>query len=76
MRLDDKGRCCGRKPLVYKRMHPPPHHYCPRCDRAYDLDDGEQIENWAWKRDNEGVFYRNTSRHTDAAASPDNAKTS
>jgi hypothetical protein len=57
-RLDDKGRCCGRKPLVYKRMHPPPHHYCDRCDRAYALDTGEQIENWAWKSDGHGGFYR------------------
>jgi hypothetical protein len=59
MRLDDKGRCCGRKPLVYKR--PPSHLYCFRCDRAYDPDDGEQIDNWAWKK-KDGVFICQTNR--------------
>lgn len=45
MKLDEKGRCCGRKPIVYKRD---PHLFCPRCDRAFDPITGEQIENWAW----------------------------
>ncbi len=55
--LDDKGRCCGRKPLVYKSAHSTstgPHRYCCRCDRAYDLEENEQIENWAWKRGPKG----------------------
>ena len=44
--LDDKGRCCGRKPLVYKR---PTHYlYCSRCNRGFSPD-GRQIENWAYK---------------------------
>lgn len=50
--LDEKGRCCGRKPMVYKSgIYSPggPQRYCPRCDRAYDLETGEQISNWAWK---------------------------
>lgn len=47
MRLDEKGRCCGKKPIFYKR---PPRHFCPRCDRAYDAVTGEQIENWAWRK--------------------------
>ena len=47
-RLDAKGRCCGRKPLVYKS--PPPHRFCIRCDRAYHLIKNQQIENWAWKQ--------------------------
>jgi hypothetical protein len=46
VKLDNKGRCCGRKPIVYKRN---PHLFCCRCDRAFDLD-GNQIENWAWQR--------------------------
>lgn len=53
MRLDDKGRCCSRKPMVYKGRYTTstgPHRYCPRCDRAYDLHENEQIENWAWKK--------------------------
>lgn len=49
-RLDEKGRCCGRKPIPYtgggmeKRQR-----FCDRCYRAYHFDTGEQIENWAWK---------------------------
>ena len=53
-KLDDKGRCCGRKPLVYKRF--PAHKFCSRCDRAYDLNTGEQISNWAWKENLLGEF--------------------
>lgn len=45
-RLNDKGQCCGRKPLVYKR---PPHLFCHRCNADYNLE-GEQIQNWAWKK--------------------------
>lgn len=44
-RLDWKGRCCGRKPIVYKRD---PHLFCHRCGRSYDPQTGTQIENWAW----------------------------
>lgn len=54
MTLDDKGRCCGRKPLVYKRSPStgePPQRFCCRCDRAYNIETGEQIDNWAWKKD-------------------------
>lgn len=50
-RLDEKGRCCGRKPMIYKMRQM---RYCPRCDRSYDLDTGEQIESWSWKRDGNG----------------------
>ena len=45
-RLDEKGRCCGRKPLVYKR--PSFHYFCSRCDREYSPD-GRQQENWKWE---------------------------
>ena len=53
MKLDDKGRCCGRKPMVYRGKHTTadgPHRFCPRCDRAYSLEDNEQIPNWAYAR--------------------------
>jgi len=43
--LDEKGRCCGRKPLHYKR--PSPHYFCCRCDRQYGPD-GQWRPNWAW----------------------------
>ena len=43
--LDDAGRCCGRKPIVYKREH---FLYCHRCNAAYDLSTKHQKANWAW----------------------------
>ncbi len=46
-RLDEKGRCCGRKPMVYKHggLTPmgSPHKFCPRCGNDYDIDTGERI---------------------------------
>ena len=54
MKLDEKGRCCGRKPLIYKCDSM---HFCCRCDRAFNLESGEQVENWAWmKRDDRFVL--------------------
>ena len=52
--LDEVGRCecCKRKPLVYKRTRDPRYprgHFCSRCDRAYSLETGAQIGNWAWR---------------------------
>lgn len=46
-RLDNKGRCpnCLVKPLKYTRE---PHFFCHRCDRAFDLNTEEMIDNWAW----------------------------
>lgn len=45
-KLDDNGRCCGRKPLVYKK---PVHRlFCDRCCAEIDPSTGTQIENWAW----------------------------
>ncbi|WP_156921935.1 hypothetical protein [Azorhizobium doebereinerae] len=46
--IDAEGRCCGRKPIAYMRAGGP-HFFCPRCDGAFDLKDGRQIPNWAWK---------------------------
>lgn len=43
--LDGKGRCCGRKPLVYKRDR---HRFCTRCSASFDLSTGRQVPNWAW----------------------------
>ena len=52
MNLPVNGRCCGRKPLLYKRQTDAriagPHYFCTRCDRAYSIITGEQLENWAW----------------------------
>jgi hypothetical protein len=46
--LNDRGQCpaCHHKPIPYKRTR---HLFCPRCDRAYDMDSGVQIDNWAWR---------------------------
>ncbi len=53
MSLDEKDRCCGRKPLVYKRDG---RKFCPRCDRSYDLATGKQVQNWAWLKADNGEF--------------------
>jgi hypothetical protein len=50
--LDAVGRCCGRKPMVYKRPGTAevcPFRFCPRCDRAFDME-GQQVANWAFVR--------------------------
>lgn len=47
--LDDLGRCCGRKPLLYKR--PTPHLCCLKCSAEIDPSTGRQVANWAWEPD-------------------------
>jgi len=52
MILDEKGRCCGRKPIVYKSHYSTaegPQRYCPRCDRSYHITQNRQVPNWAWR---------------------------
>jgi len=53
--LGADDRCCGRKPMTYKRE---PHRFCPRCNRAYSLETGKQIPNWAWPRSDGGYIPR------------------
>jgi hypothetical protein len=53
--LDEKGRCCGCKPLVYKRKGI---RWCARCSRYYDINTGEQVEDWAWVKTSDGQFTR------------------
>jgi hypothetical protein len=64
--IDEKGRCCGRKPIVYRggswRSPAKPQKFCPRCDRAYDLNTDEQIENWAWIKTEKGFEKRKRGR--------------
>lgn len=43
--LDADGRCCGRKPIEYRRS---PQLFCARCDRAYDPATKAQRPNFAW----------------------------
>lgn len=52
-KLQASGRCCGRKPIVYKRD---PHLFCDRCDRAYHSETGDQIANWAYLAAGPGKF--------------------
>ena len=54
MTLDEKGRCCGRKPLTYRSSRTNligPHRFCWSCDRAYHLTENRMIDNWAWHAD-------------------------
>lgn len=60
--LKEGGRCCGRKPIAYRR--PRPHKFCPRCCADYDAEMGDQIANWAWLP-MEGGF---TPRHVPSRA--------
>jgi hypothetical protein len=55
-RLNERGQCCGRKPIVYKRER---HKFCTRCHSAFDIETGEQMPNWAW-RAVEGGFVQRT----------------
>lgn len=60
MKLDDKGRCCGHKPIFYKGgswCSPlgSPKYFCTRCARDFGPD-GEQRENFAWVKNNAGDF--------------------
>lgn len=53
MKLSPNGRCCGKKPIVYKTAHYAPggpQLYCDRCYRSYNLESREQISNWAWEK--------------------------
>ncbi len=52
--MNEKGQCCGKKPILYKGKYPVgsgkyPQLWCSRCGRAYDPETKEQIENWEWK---------------------------
>lgn len=51
MPIDNKGRCCGRKPIHYKGggWNSPyhPKKFCTRCAAEYDPLTGEQRENFA-----------------------------
>ena len=62
MSMDAKGRCCGRKPILYKSglrtSSKCPHFFCTRCDSSYDATTREQIENWAFVKDERGQFVR------------------
>jgi hypothetical protein len=42
-RIGDRGRCCGKKPIIYKRDG---YLFCCRCNRSYDLETGRQISNF------------------------------
>ncbi len=69
------GKCCGRKPIAYRRDGGP-HRFCPRCDRAYGLDHPGQIQNWAWKRFGDGFVKtypgcrKDGSSHKDTPPTP------
>ena len=55
-KLDEHGRCCGRKPLVYKRRKM---LFCARCDAEFNEETLEQQPNWAWQLviESQGRFY-------------------
>ena len=58
-RLDERGRCCGVKPLHYKRdfvtQNPDPRFFCMRCGAEYEMN-GMQRMNRSFI-DIEGIWY-------------------
>uniref|UniRef100_A0A6H1ZXR0 Uncharacterized protein n=1 Tax=viral metagenome TaxID=1070528 RepID=A0A6H1ZXR0_9ZZZZ len=55
MQLNEKGQCpiCKRKPIVYKTnfyTKDGPEKFCTRCCRSFDIETGDQKENWYWKK--------------------------
>jgi transposase-like protein len=55
--LNEASQCpaCRRKPRIYKRQHM---KFCAGCCREFDLETGQQIENWAWKKTGTFTFER------------------
>lgn len=53
--IDESGRCCGRKPIAYKR---PPHLFCSRCNASFDPKTGKQQSNWAFELVDGGMVYK------------------
>lgn len=66
MKINEKGQCpaCRVKPLTYKRQRM---LFCYRCSREFDIESGDQRENFSWRRDDEsGEFVRkNPHLHQD-----------
>lgn len=60
--LNNKGQCCGSKPIVYKRWGI---LFCHRCDREYDLYTKEQRENFAWTKKDEVFVVKFPERKAD-----------
>lgn len=59
-RLDEQGRCCGRKPIHYKRgnsYQSGPRYYCDRCDATFSVETGEQVPSWAYPLISDGLAY-------------------
>ena len=65
--LNERGQCCGRKPIVYKR---PAHHlFCSRCMACFDPTTGEQIKSSAYVKVN-GGFVLQYDECTDSLFDP------
>ena len=67
-KLPTNGRCCGKKPIEYKRATP--YLFCSRCCRDYDPWSLEQMPNWAWKKVKAG-FKATYPDHDYAKLDPD-----
>lgn len=67
LHLNDGGQCpnCLRKPLPYKRER---RWFCDNCCRAYRMESGEQVENWAWLTHSSGFVPRHEPRGVEGGA--------
>lgn len=70
--LDDKGRCCGRKPVVYKREG---RRFCTRCEKSFNLATGQQVANWAYRVDGDEAFRICVVCHKDKPCGTDHSIT-
>jgi hypothetical protein len=63
-RLNEKGQCpvCKRKPTIYKRDR---RKFCTGCDRAFDIETGEQIQNFAYQKIAPHMFERDCFDETE-----------
>jgi hypothetical protein len=50
-RLDEIGRCCGKKPRVYKRGDGSgrAERWCSRCNRSYLMVEAKEVQTLAVK---------------------------
>ena len=51
-KLDNEGRCCGKKPIFYKGRRS---HWCSRCGADFGVD-GQQHSGNLWPSDGDGWF--------------------
>jgi len=56
-KLNKDSRCCGRKVIRFgAKNDSDAYFFCNCCNRAYDANSRQQVENFAWKKLTSGAF--------------------